>query len=246
MTRADRRVVRHHLILHTRTMTRRTRRIIAALLTLVVVALTVLATVPQQPAEPAPSPTNADARGPAVVALESLEVKGRAPKTGYDRDQFGDGWSYVNGCTTRHIILYRDLTEAVLDESCRVTSGVLKDPYSGNIITFTREDSDAVQIDHVVALSDAWQKGAQQLTFEQRVQLANDPLELLAVDGTLNQQKADADAASWLPPLKEYRCPFVSRQIAVKQKYHLWVTQAEKDAMLGVLAGCPNQLLPEK
>ena len=95
-----------------------------------------------------------------------------------------------------------------------------------------------------MALSDAWQKGAQQLDQDTRETLANDPLELLAVDGESNQQKSDSDAASWLPPNKEYRCRYVARQIAVKQKYVLWITQAEHDAMKRVLHNCPDQVLP--
>jgi hypothetical protein len=103
-----------------------------------------------------------------------------------------------------------------------------------------------VQIDHVVALSDAWQKGAQQLTRAQRIQLANDPLELLAVDGPANQQKADGDAATWLPSNKAFRCQYVARQVAVKQKYTLWVTDAEKQAVADILKDCPNEPLPAK
>ena len=103
-----------------------------------------------------------------------------------------------------------------------------------------------MQIDHVVALSDAWQKGAQQLSMAMREQLANDPLELLAVDGPANQAKGDGDAATWLPPNKPYRCAYVARQIAVKQKYHLWVTSAERDAMQKILSGCAGQALPSR
>lgn len=182
----------------------------------------------------------------ARAALDRLDTKGRAPKTGYSRSQFGDGWSEVNGCDTRNIILRRDLTNAVVNERCQVTTGVLNDPYTGKMIQFTRgaDTSDDIQIDHVVALSDAWQKGAQQLSFERRVEFANDPLELLAVDGAANQQKSDSDAATWLPPNKAFRCQYVARQIAVKLKYSLWVTNGEKDAMLRVLALCPDQTLP--
>jgi len=127
-----------------------------------------------------------------------------------------------------------------------VVSGTLHDPYTGKDVMFTRGDttSDDVQIDHVVALSDAWQTGAQQLTREERVNLANDPLELLAVEGQSNQQKSDGDAATWLPSNKVFRCQYVARQIAVKQKYRLWVKSTEKDAMIRVLAGCPGQQLP--
>jgi len=96
----------------------------------------------------------------------------------------------------------------------------------------------------VVALSNAWQTGAQQLTRQKRIELANDPLELLAVDGPTNQAKGDGDAATWLPPNKAFRCQYVARQIAVKVKYTLWVTSAEKQAMQRVLSDCANQRVP--
>jgi hypothetical protein len=185
----------------------------------------------------------------ALTVLDTLSVKGRAPKTGYSRAQFGPTWEDVdnNGCDTRNDILRRDLTRITLkSDGCTVLSGVLDDPYSGISINFVRGvgTSSAVQIDHVVALSDSWQKGSFSWTVSKRMQLANDPLELLAVDGPLNGQKSDSDAASWLPPNKSYRCAYVSRQIAVKAKYGLWVTQAEKDAMRNVLKSCPTQLIP--
>ncbi|MFC7657082.1 HNH endonuclease family protein [Pseudonocardia benzenivorans] len=125
-------------------------------------------------------------------------------------------------------------------------TGSLHDPYTGKNISFVRGQgtSEAVQIDHVVALSDAWQKGAQQLDPATRTLLGNDPLNLLAVDGPTNQSKGDGDAATWLPPTKSYRCDYVARQVAVKQKYGLWVTAAERDAIAGVLAGCPGEPLP--
>ena len=184
------------------------------------------------------------AAGSALEALNQLEVKGRAPKTGYERSQFGNGWAKVNGCNTRDIILYRDLEGPVLDGDCAVVSGTLNDTYSGETIYFSKEKSAEVQIDHVVALSDAWQKGAQQLTIDQRKQLANDPLELIAVSGKENQAKSDSDAASWLPKNKAFRCAYVARQIAVKIKYILWVTDAEKAAITTVLQTCPAQTLP--
>lgn len=191
-----------------------------------------------------PAPTQQGEEATAV--LDRLDVKGRAPKTGYTRAQFGDGWAELNGCDTRNVILRRDLTNPVLNEKCQVTAGVLHDPYTSKTIQFMRgaDSSDDVQIDHVVALSDAWQKGAQQLTQERRVELANDPLELLAVDGPANQEKGDGDAATWLPPNKAFRCQYVARQIAVKNKYRLWVTVAEKQAMIRVLVNCPGQRLP--
>lgn len=187
------------------------------------------------------------ATGSAAEALRTLPIKGRAPKTGYARTQFGDGWAMSRGCDTRNIILNRDLTGVAVNETCKVMSGSLNDPYTGQIILFSRgaSTSDKVQIDHVVALSNAWQTGAQQLSPDERQQLANDPLELLAVDGPANQQKSDGDAATWLPSNKAFRCQYVARQIAVKQKYRLWVTQAEAEAIERVLATCPGQKLPE-
>ncbi len=184
----------------------------------------------------------------ASIVLAKLAIKGRAPKTGYDRALFSDGWGDIGNCDTRNYILARDLTQITWRSSpaCTVATGVLNDPYTGKVINFVRGvgTSNAVQIDHVVAVSDAWQKGAQKLNSAQRYNFYNDPLNLLAVDGHINGQKSDSDAASWLPPQKSFRCSYVSRQIAVKYKYRLWVTQAEHDAMARVLKTCPGKLLP--
>jgi hypothetical protein len=207
---------------------------------------------------PAPSTSGGDPAEPAdpeagtaLAALADLDVKGRAPKTGYDRDEFGPAWADVdrNGCDTRNDVLARDLTGETFKagtHDCVVVTGTLDDPYTATQISFRRGQttSSAVQIDHVVALSDAWQKGAQQLSADDRELLANDPLNLLAVDGPTNASKGDGDAATWLPPAKAVRCEYVARQIAVKQTYELWVTQAEHDAMAGVLDGCPDEPLP--
>ena len=182
----------------------------------------------------------------ASEALNSLAVKGRAPKTGYARTQFSNDWGEINNCSIRELILLRDLTDTRLDEDgCRVLSGTLSDPYTATTIAFNRgaTSSQAVQIDHIVAVSDAWQKGAQQLTPQLRYDFYNDPLNLIAVDGPTNNKKSDSDAASWLPPNKEYRCRYVARQIAVKVKYTLWVTDAEKNAMSSLLQTCPDQLV---
>lgn len=193
-----------------------------------------------------PENSNTQASELARSALDKLEVKGRASKTGYTREQFGGGWETAMGCDTRNTILRRDLQHIVVNTECQVMSGTLQDPYTGNTIAFQRgaSSSQDVQIDHVVALSDAWQKGAQLLTYAQRVNLANDPLELLAVDGAANQQKGSGDAATWLPVNRAFRCQYISRQIAIKKKYALWVTQAEKDAMIRVLTTCPTYRLP--
>ena len=188
------------------------------------------------------------AEGTALAQLAGLEEKGRAPKTDYDRDLFG--WRDDmdrNGCDTRNDVLRRDLTAITLKggtDGCVVQRGTLDSPYSGDTIDFDRSDS-AVDIDHVVALSDAWQTGAANWDEQTMRELANDPLNLLAVDSGLNRQKGDGDAATWLPPKKDYRCEYVARQIAVKDKYELWVKPAEADAMERVLDGCDGFLALE-
>jgi hypothetical protein len=204
---------------------------------------------PSETLEPTPEETVKPKRkGEALKALATLPIKGRAPKTGYSREMFAEDWNYSNGCDTRNRILRRDLIQISYrsDSGCIIETGVLEDPYTAQTINFQRgvRTSLDVQIDHVVSLSDAWQKGAQQLTSFQRFLFYNDPLNLLAVWGPANTQKSDSDAASWLPSNKSFRCSFVARQIAVKAKYQLWVTQAEHDAMERVLSACPNKKLP--
>ena len=196
-------------------------------------------------------PAKADPVASGLSIIQAQVTKGRAAKTGYTRAQFGPAWADVdrNGCDTRNDILKRDLTKEVFKEKtsgCTVLSGILVDPFSGETINFVQgaKTSSEVQIDHLVALSNAWQTGAFKLTPDQRKAFANDPLNLLAVKGKLNSQKGDGDAATWLPPLKSFRCDYVSRQIAVKVKYKLWFTAPEKEAMIRILKTCPEKALP--
>ena len=207
-------------------------------------AASVIVAAPPAAADPLPAATD------ALATLATLEIKGRAPKTGYDRSLFGESWTDDvavaggrNGCDTRNDILRRDLVDVVLkpgSNDCAVLRGILNDPYTGTTVEFVRGPrSGEVQIDHVVALSDAWQKGAQQLDEVRRRDFANDPANLQATIGWVNQQKGDGDAATWLPPNAAYRCTFVTRIVDIKAGYGLWVTQAEHDAIAGVLAGCP-------
>jgi hypothetical protein len=182
----------------------------------------------------------------ALALLATLPVKGKAPKTGYDRTgMFGPAWLDVdhNGCDTRNDVLARDLTRVTKSGPCKVLTGTLVDPYTGKTINFVRgnDTSAFIQIDHRVALENAWVTGAQQLSQTQREALANDPLNLVAVGSQVNSAKGDGDAATWLPPLKSYRCAYVTSQILVKAKYSLWVASAEHDAMVRVLRNCPGQ-----
>ncbi|WP_165775845.1 HNH endonuclease family protein [Bifidobacterium scaligerum] len=191
------------------------------------------------------------ATGSAADTLAALTVDDNQNSAGYDRNAFGfretdtDG----NGCDVREDVLARDLTDITYKTSgsCVVQSGTLADPYTGKTINFTRgrTTSSAVQIDHVVALENAWQSGARDWDSARRREFGNDPYNLLAVDGPANQDKGSASAAYWLPTNSGYRCAYVARQIGVKDKYGLSVTSAEKDAMLAVLHSCPGQAVPE-
>ena len=142
-------------------------------------------------------------------------------------------------------MLVRDLVAKVHVDGCQIESGKLNDPYTAARITYVRDGASEIDIDHVVALGDAWQKGAQQWSYARRVTFANDPLNLLSVDASANRQKSDGDAATWLPPNKRFRCRYVSRQVAVKTKYKAWVTRAEREAIARVLTTCPGQELPK-
>ncbi len=197
---------------------------------------------------PAPVPTVTGSAGSAAALLAALPVKGKSPLTGYDRvGKFGPAWEDVdkNHCDTRDDVLRRDLT-GITSSGCEVVSGTLHDPYTGHIIHFVHGEttSAAVQIDHVVPLAEAWRTGAQKLSAAQRLRLANDPTNLFAVDGPTNEAKGDGDAATWLPPQKSFRCTYVAHQVAVKTAYHLWITQAEHDAIARVLAACPAERAP--
>lgn len=198
----------------------------------------------------APPTAVADTAADTLAKLDTLAIKGRAPKTGYDRDLFGERWTDDvsveygrNGCDTRNDILRRDLVDVVSksgSNGCAVLSGVLNDPYTGTVVEFLRGPgtSAEVQIDHVVALSDAWQKGAQQWDELTRRNFGNDPLNLQTTIGWVNQEKGDGDAATWLPPNVSYRCAYVTRIVDIKAAYGLWVTPAEHDAIARVLSGC--------
>lgn len=186
----------------------------------------------------------------ALLAAQALVERGRSASTNYSRDAFGSAWKDVdrNGCDTRNDILGRDFTTARYKggtNDCKVIGGTWTDPYSNESYTFTEQPSEA-QIDHVVALSNAWQMGADLWTDEMRTEFANDPLNLIVTVASLNRQKSDSNAASWLPPYKPGRCDFIARQVAVKTKWQLFVTSSEKSAMLGILSKpeCLETLLP--
>ena len=179
----------------------------------------------------------------ATTVLEKLEIKGRAPKTGYARTEFYNNWPNVDGCSLRQIIIKREVGDNAVMDGCDVVGGTFTEPYTGSTMTFYQKSdfSKKIQIDHIVALSDAWQKGAQYKSKDDRYKIATDPLNLIAADSSANQQKSDGDAATWLPPNKAFRCQYVARQVSVKYKSGLWVTQAEHDAIANILQSCPSE-----
>ncbi len=182
----------------------------------------------------------------AAAALSLLPVKGRAPMTGYDRDRFGPAWLDAdrNGCDTRNDVLGEHLRAVVLESNgCVVAAGSYDDPYTGSTIDYWEGHGSLIDVDHVVALGNAWATGAFDWPIKKRAAFANDPLNLLPTDAGANRQKGDGDAATWLPANKPYRCEYVSRQVAVKAKYDLWVTSAEQAAIQRVLAPCDGQAL---
>lgn len=153
----------------------------------------------------------------------------------YQRDAFGPAWADVdgNGCDTRNDILARDLTDVTYKagDDCVVASGTLHDPYTGKVIEFKRGrgTSKAVQIDHVVALSDAWNDGADAWSDAKREQFANDPDNLLAVDGPANNAKRDKDPSQWLPSNTSYQCDYTKHYIEVATRYELNIPDAVRD-----------------
>lgn len=183
----------------------------------------------------------------AKTALVTLPVRTLDEAPTYRREVFGESWADVdnNGCDTRNDVLGRDLQQVEFKrgfpQNCIVNRGVLEDPYTGKRIEFVRgpQTSPAVQIDHVVALGDAWRAGAYQWDLLKRQEFANDPENLLAVVGYVNEDKGRQRADQWLPPNEQYRCAYVARQIRVKAKWGLSVTAREKQAMIEVLAACP-------
>src|SRR5882757_3229660 len=201
----------------------------------------------QQP-QARPSPTATPSYDTARHQMEALPVRGWDRVQDFNRVRFGEPWSDDvnvefghNGCNTRDDILRRDLADLqVRPGTCFAQLGVLHDPYTGATIDFVRgpDTSPAVQIDHVVALADAWYKGARLWDDQRRRDFANDPRNLLAVAGQVNFDKAFRDAASWLPPNTGFRCAFVARQVEAKTDYQLWVSGKEKDAMREVLRAC--------
>ena len=186
----------------------------------------------------------------AEEALRLLERTAIAEPAGveYDRDAFGPSWADVdrNGCDTRNDILARDLDDVVADpetHDCVVLEGELEDPYTGELIAFERGEktSSLVQIDHVIPLSWAEQQGASLWSDEQRVAFANDPLNLVAVDGSANASKGDRGPGEWLPENTGAHCGYAARFLEVVDRYELTVPPTDAMVLEDLLVGCSGE-----
>lgn len=194
----------------------------------------------------------ADQASMARQQLEALPVKPKY-ESGYERSKFGQPWTDKaqgvafagNSCKTRDDILNRDLVNPQHKDNCVVTSGKLWNPYgtkgnpNNDWIDFTRGSGTAVDIDHVVALENVWATGGYLLSDEQRVAIANDPINLVAVRGSDNRAKGSKDVSEWVPVNRDIHCGYAASQIQVKSKYGLWVTDNEKHVLSQMLDTCP-------
>lgn len=187
---------------------------------------------------------------PAKDTLLELEVRNSQEKDipPYDRHRFGERWADTdrNGCDTRNDVLARDLARVRVKEgtnSCVVISGTLADPYTGRVTEFRRgpHTSELVQIDHVVALADAWRSGAWSWDDKTRLRFANDPQNLRAVDGKTNEDKGASAADAWMPPNVRFHCEYALTQIRVKHEWQMSVTPEEQQALAEALLTCPDE-----
>lgn len=183
----------------------------------------------------------------AISALEDLpSVVAMSP--GYTREAFGPAWKDIdrNGCDNRSDVMRRDMKIVQTKEGthgCIVLIGQLYNVYTNKFFDYERVSNSGIEVDHIVSLNDGWETGmdAQPAL---RVQFANDPINLITTDRASNRNKSAKNAAEWLvPDSPEYRCPFVARQISIKKKYSLGVTDQERSAMLDALNNCDEQLL---
>ncbi len=187
-----------------------------------------------------------------LAQLDGLEVVDWVDAPKYQRSFFGDGWADLDGdgCDTRNEILARDLDAVVYRKgtgNCVVQFGEFEEPYTGEFTEFERGagTSELVQIDHVVALGNAWYAGAYQWDTKTRLEFANDPLNLLAVDGDANYDKAALTADQWLPYDPEFHCEFAARQVMVKARWNLTVKRKEAQTLRDILEGCPPVVISE-
>lgn len=210
-------------------------------ITIVAVAATAFAYLQATDTPPAADPdTPTIATGELADRIHALPATTPARQArlaeSYDRDSlFGGGWLDPdgNGCSAREDVLLRD-RDGGQPVGCRVSGLVIHDPYTGRTLHGTR----SVQIDHVVPLSVAWRSGADRWTSGQRRAFANDPSNLLAVDGPTNMSKGDQTPDEWMPLVPGGWCDYLDRYVHVSVTYRLAVTDTTRDALLRYTARC--------
>ncbi|MFF0445076.1 HNH endonuclease family protein [Streptomyces sp. NPDC004609] len=212
--------------------TRRIRRTTVLTLAAAVAATGFLATAPAAQAAP-PTPVSA---ATARLYLGQLTVRAEGSSSGYSRALFPHWTTQYGACNTREVVLHRDGRNVVQNASCAATGGTWYSEYDGA----TWSAASDVDIDHVVALAEAWRSGASGWTTARRQAFANDLTrpQLIAVTDRVNQAKSDLDPAEWLPPRPSYRCVYARMWVQVKHHYGLTVDTAEKNALTSVLGGC--------
>ncbi|ONI85605.1 HNH endonuclease [Saccharothrix sp. ALI-22-I] len=206
-----------------------------------ILLITVGCNVPQS-LQPTASPSGGAPTGPAApgddpaAQLAALTVAPEGKMTGYSRDRFPHWSSQGNSCDTREIVLQRQGADVKTDGQCKAISGTWTSAYDGVVVT----DAGDLDIDHMVALAEAWRSGADKWTDEQREKLANDlgGLQLIAVTASSNRSKGDQDAAKWKPPVQAYWCTYARAMVSVKTLYALTVDEAERDALGAMLQTC--------
>jgi hypothetical protein len=187
------------------------------------------------------------------VLAGMVQIPRRTRGFDYRRVAFGDSWTDDNpapgghnGCDTRNDILDRDLVEKTYVSIKRcpnaVATGTLHDPYTNEVIVFTRGNriGASVQIDHIVPLALAWGLGARDWPEGLRVRFANDPANLLAVAGEPNQDKSDSEPALWMPPNEAFRCQYAVAFTAVLRGYDLPIDVASAAVLRDAAATCPT------
>ncbi|MFD3539336.1 HNH endonuclease family protein [Streptomyces sp. NPDC058662] len=195
-------------------------------------SLTSLVNAPTAAAAP-PTPISASA---ARSYLATVTPKAEGSSSGYSRDLFPH-WSTVSGsCNTRETVLKRDGVNVVQDSACAAVSGSWYSEYDGATWTAASD----IDIDHMVALAEAWRSGASSWTTSKRQQFANDLSrpQLIAVTDNVNQAKGDLDPGKWLPPRTAYRCTYARMWVHVKQHWGLSMDSGEKTALVNILNGC--------
>jgi hypothetical protein len=210
--------------------------------------------VPSQAALPLIAATNGPAetkKESVLQQLKELQAPAGAPVPAFDPAQFGTDLPSVakTRCNAFNYVLQRDLIDIDYSSqrTCGIRSGALFDQSTATWAWYVNgEPTNAVGVDNLVSLADAWANGASTWPADRRETFRNDPANLVAASTASIASKAGRSAALWLPPAVGDRCNYIAQQIAVKLDFALTVTSAERAAMTTVLNGCPDTFITPK